>query len=349
MTTPRQAVEMALQGGFPGKIPFTIYASKLPRCRLERDLRNRGLCPVERRVPVVSAVSPHVQVRQCTSSETGKTLVTTTYETPVGTVQTVSEPAGFTSWMHEKMFKTADDYKVIRFLVSDEQYRPCYEGFRQAEAEDGGDSIFRVGLGLEPLQCFVSGNFMDMQTFCYEWMDHRDEILDIAAVIRAKRLQVAVLIADSPASHANYGGNVTVEVIGIEAFRQYYIPCYNEVAEIFHAKGKKLGTHLDGNNKLIAADVAASDLDYIEAFTPAPDTDLTLAEARSLWRNKVLWLNFPSSLHLKNNDEIIALTEEMFRTVSDHSGILMGVTEDMPPFRHLESCRAIMDALDRIR
>ena len=348
MMTPRQAVETALHGGFSGKIPFTIYASKLPRCRLERDLRNRGLCPVERRVPVVSAVSPNVKIRQSTSSETGKTLVTTVYETPVGSVQTVTEPAGFISWMHEKMFKTPDDYKVIQFIVEDEQYRPCYERFLQAEAEDDGDSIFRVGLGLEPLQCFVSGSFMDMQTFCYEWMDHRDEILNIAAVIRAKRLQVAALIADSPASHANYGGNVTVEVIGLDAFRQYYIPCYNEVAEIFHAKGKKLGTHLDGNNRLIAADVAASDLDYIEAFTPAPDTDLSLAEARRLWPNKVLWLNFPSSLHLKNDAEIIALTEEMFRSVPDHAGILMGVTEDMPPFRHLNSCRAIMDALERI-
>ena len=50
--------------------------------------------------------------------------------------------------------------------------------------------------------------------------------------------------------------------------------------------------------------IAGTALDYIEAFTPAPDTDMTLAEARAAWPDKVLWINFPSSVHLKPNAEV---------------------------------------------
>ena len=107
-------------------------------------------------------------------------------------------------------------------------------------------------------------------------------------------------------------------------------------------------SHLYANNKSIADGVATTELAHIEAFTPAPDTDMTLEEPRKVWKDKVLWINFPSSQHLRTNDEIIALTEEMFQNIDDHSGIIMAVTEDMPPQRHLQSCKAIMDALDKI-
>ncbi|NLZ63144.1 MAG: hypothetical protein GX902_04995 [Lentisphaerae bacterium] len=188
---------------------------------------------------------------------------------------------------------------------------------------------------------------MSMQDFCYEWIDHRDEILAIAAIIREKRLQIARLIADSPVSHANYGGNVVPEIIGKDTFDQYYLPCYDEAAEILHRKGKLLGSHFDANCRLLAPSIAASGLDYIEAFTPAPDTDLTLAEARAAWKNKVLWLNFPSSWHLYPDQEVTRKTCQLLAKLEDFHGLIMGITEDIPQERHLDSCRAIMSGLEQ--
>ena len=40
-------------------------------------------------------------------------------------------------------------------------------------------------------------------------------------------------------------------------------------------------------------------------------------------------------------------TVDMLSELSSIDGILMGITEDMPPDRHLDSCKAIMDGLDR--
>jgi hypothetical protein len=74
---------------------------------------------------------------------------------------------------------------------------------------------------------------------------------------------------------------------------------------------------------------------------------MTLAEAREAWRNKVLWLNFPSSLHLKPDEEVTARTVELLEQIPSVDGLIMGVTEDMPEFRWQHSCTAIIDGLDQ--
>ncbi|GAH68792.1 unnamed protein product, partial [marine sediment metagenome] len=111
--------------------------------------------------------------------------------------------------------------------------------------------------------------------------------------------------------------------------------------------GKLIGCHFDDETALIADAIGETDLNYIEAFTPAPDTDMSLADAREAWPDKVLWLNFPSSLHLKSNREVEEVTFELLAQVSSARGIIMGITEDMPEERRRDSCTAIMDGLDQ--
>jgi hypothetical protein len=147
--------------------------------------------------------------------------------------------------------------------------------------------------------------------------------------------------------HANYGGNVTPEIIGLENFEKYYVQHYNEAAEVMHKHGKLIGCHFDANCKLLSKAIAGTALDYIEAFTPAPDTDMTLAEARRAWPNKVLWLNFPSSVHLRPDAEVEKTTIDLLNQAGNIDGLIMGITEDIPPDRWQNSCRAIMNGLER--
>jgi len=344
--TPRQRVELALRGGCGESVPFTIYECMIPQCQTERELRNRGLCIVQRR-GVFTTHRPNVKVTHEHVMQSGKNMTRTYYETPVGTVTTLSEPAGFTTWTHEKMLKTPEDYKVLLFLIEDEVYEETYEAFARTQNDFGEDAIFRGGFGLEPLQSLISGSFMTTETFCIEWMKRRDEILKLYEALVEKRRETYSLVAQSPASHANYGGNVVPEIIGLETFEKYYVPHYNEAAEVLHKHGKLIGCHFDANCRLLAQAIGQTELDYIEAFTPAPDTDMTLREARDAWPNKVLWLNFPSSVHLRPNPEIEDFTVGLLCQLKDVSGMIMGITEDIPADRWQESCRAIMDGLDR--
>ncbi len=343
--TPTEKVMISLRGGHSDCVPFTIYESKIPQCQAEREMRNLGLCIVNRTVPAFKTCLPNVKIKSETWDENGTTMTRTWYETPVGNLTSLSEGAGFTTWIHEKMFKGPDDYKILRFLLADEVYTPCYETFKKAEEAFGEDILLRAGFGLEPLQTLISSVYIDMQDFCVEWMDNRDELLKLYDIIVEKHRKIYPLVAESPASHANYGGNVVASLIGPEVFKKYYLPHYNEAAEFMHKHGKFIGTHLDGNCRLIASTVAESALDYIEAFTPAPDTDMTLKEARQSWPDKTLWLNFPSSQHLLPDQELRKKTIELLDELDSMDGIIMGITEDIPESRWRKSCRAIMDGL----
>ncbi|MDD5677358.1 MAG: uroporphyrinogen decarboxylase family protein [Kiritimatiellae bacterium] len=345
--TPRERVLRALHGESMETVPFTIYEGMIPQCAAEREMRNRGLCIVYRKVPAVSGRHANTRMRREIFWENGKEFRRTFYETPKGTLNTLYENAGFTEWVHERMFKSPDDYPAILAYIQDTQYTPNYEAFARAEKDFGGDAILRPSIGLEPMQRLISGEIMDMQVFCIEWMDHRDEILKLYNAVAESNRKVYQLMADSPVQAVNYGGNVTPEITSPDMFRQYYMPHYAEAAEILHKKGKLIGCHLDANCRILSDLIAESPLDYIEAFTPAPGTDMSLAEARRAWPNKALWLNFPSAVHLKNDKAVEDFTVAMLDELPSTDGIIMGVTEDMPPDRWRDSCRAIMSGLDR--
>jgi uroporphyrinogen decarboxylase-like protein len=344
--TPRQRVEAVLHQETPDRTPFTIYESKLPQCSVERRLRNDGLCIVERRVPVVRTSTPHVSSEARHYEEDGVAYVRRVLRTPAGDLTTLDRPAGFTTWHVERLFQRPEDYRPLLFMVQDTRHEPCYEEFRKAREWKGEDVILRANIGLTPLHQIMIG-WMGVETFAVEWAERRDEVLKLYHALADQHRRLFPLIAQSPALHANYGGNETADVMGKERFERYVVPLYNEAAEVFHRHGKLLGAHLDGNNRLWAKAVAESGLDYVEAFTPAPDTDLTLAEALAAWPDKVLWINFPSSLHLASLEVIEQTTRDLVATAAPGSRFILGITEDMPEDRWQENLLAISRSLPR--
>lgn len=344
--TPRARVEQALRGGRGDRVPFTVYECMIPPCAAERELRNRGCCIV-RRLPVFHTHRPNVRTTEQVHWVGERKFTRTVHETKHGTVSSLAEDGGFTSWRHDYLLKRPEDYAAIRCFLSDELYESAYADFARAQEADGGDTIYRANFGLEPLQELISGGVMGMQTFCEEWMERRDEVLSLYEILVENRRRIYPLVAKSPASHANYGGNVTPEIIGRENFETYYVPHYNEAAEVMHRHGKLIGCHFDANTRLLAPAIAGTALDYIEAFTPAPDTDLTLAEARAAWPGKTLWINFPSSVHLQPDPVVETVTLDLLEQAGRMEGFLIGITEDMPPGRWRDSCRAIMRGIER--
>ena len=201
--TPRQRVETVLRGGHCDRVPFTMYENKVHQCTAERQMRNRGLCIVDRRVNVFRTHSPNVETRQETFWREGRQFTRTVYRTPVGELTTLHEAAGFTDWWHERMFKSPQDYKALLFYLRDQRFEADYSPFLRYQEEVGGDFILRAGFGLEPLQDLISGVLMSMECFCEQWMENRDEVLKLYDAIVENRRKVYPLVAQSPALIAN--------------------------------------------------------------------------------------------------------------------------------------------------
>jgi hypothetical protein len=338
---PRERVEVALRGGMPDVVPFTVYETMLPKSRVERELRNEGLCIVERK-PTFKAVYKEVKVEKIIfTAEDGHERVRTVVRTPVGVLTALDRPAGFTTWHEERLFKSEADYEPLECMIRDRQYLPDYEAFVEAQELLGEDAFVRASIGYSPLQEILY-NLMGLEQFAIQWQENRDRLMKLYEALTEDRRKIYPIVAQSPAMAVNYGGNVSPEVMGLERFERYILPHYEEAADILHAHGKLIGVHFDANTRLFAAAIARSKLDYIEAFTPYPDCDMTVAEARQAWPRKVLWINFPSSVHLQPAAEIAAMAQAILKQAAPGQGFLIGITEDVPKHRWQESFRVIL-------
>ncbi|MGB9642383.1 MAG: uroporphyrinogen decarboxylase family protein [Candidatus Ratteibacteria bacterium] len=343
--TPRKRVEAVLKGEKIDKIPLTIYESKIPQCSVERQLRNEGLCIVNRLYPVFKVVSPNVSYESHAYTENGVNFTRYFVNTPHGQLTYLVKPAGFTSWTVEKIFKGPEDYKKLYAMVADQRYQPHYDEFLKAQESLGEDVILRAAIGSSPLHQIMIG-WMGVETFAIEWAERRDEIEKLVDIQVEKLRQLYEIVAKSPALIANFGGNETGNVMGRERFEKYVLPHHQEAATVMHKHGKLLGCHLDGNNKVWADLVAKSGIDYIEAFSPSPDSDMSIEDAFNVWHDKVLWINFPSSVQMRSIEEIEKTTQHII-DVSKGRNLIMGITEDIPEDRWQENLCAISRVINR--
>jgi hypothetical protein len=340
MRNYREEIELALEGGAPEYVPFTFYDRLFPPGFDPAPLQARGMAFCTRWM-VYRKLTPHVKVREF---KEGDGALRTVFETPLGTLTSLYRPAALAMTPVEHPIKSRDDYRVARFIVEDACYEPDYDSFFavRARVADIGKVICETCY--EPL-LDVEITWLGQERFCYDLADNCDALFELEAALAENHQKMYDVVAASPADYVLYGGNVVPEMLGPDRVRDCVCPRWNAFADRLHDKGKKIGVHLDANNKLILDAVGASRLDFVEAFTPPPDCNVSVAEARAAWPQKRLWTNFPSSVHIQSEDAIREATLEIVRQAGDRKGFLMGVTEDIPREHIARSVSVILDTL----
>ncbi len=333
-------IDLALAGGAPRQVPFTFYDVLFPPGFDPTPLQARGLAICARR-DVMRIEYRNTSVNQVRESNGD---IRTVYLTPVGTLTSFQRAAVLAYTPVEHPIKKRDDYRAAIAVVNDRRHVANYEPYLAAIGQVGPAGKVIAHTCYEPLMD-VQLTWIGQERFCYELADNEDALLELHDALVMSHRQMYDVVADSPADYVLYGGNVVPEMLGPNRVREMIAPAWNAFADRLHERGKKLGCHLDANNRLILDTVRQSALDFVEAFTPPPDCNVSVAEARSEWAGKRLWINFPSSVHLQSDEHIKETTLEILRQAGDRRGFLMGVTEDIPR-EHIErSCSAILEAL----
>jgi hypothetical protein len=115
-----------------------------------------------------------------------------------------------------------------------------------------------------------------------------------------------------------------------------------------HKAGKRTMNHMDGRLRILLDAIGEADLDIVEAFTPPPNGNLSVSEARRRWKGKVLSINFPSSVHLSDNRTIRETTLSLLDEAAPGDGFVVGITEDVPAFVIERSFRTIAKTLNAV-
>lgn len=344
-----------LRGESVDAVPFTVYENKVSHGSDERTLRNDGMCIVMRAPAAYATETPQCEIletrRPVTSTQDrisgSAARVETHIETPDGTLVSSQLDRGpfHNAWQEEYPFKDVRDYAALAAYCEDQTYVENFEAVNRSIERDGGDSFFRGSLGYSPLHHIIY-RFMGIERFAYEWTDNRKEVLRLYEILVAKRLELARLAAASPNLAYNIGGNVSANVVSPEMYETYYLPIYNRTADILHGAGKLCGIHFDGITLPYSDLIARTDLDYVEALTPPPTCDVSVATAHELWPDKAIWANFPSSVHVEPEQRIRSVIRQMLSECRPNRRFLLGITEDVPPDRWPLSFRIILDEIN---
>ncbi len=345
--TPGERVRRALLGLHVDRVPFTAYENKVAYGKAERELRNDGLCIVQRRPLFYRVETPNCAVTLTQRRTGGPAVVHTRIETPRGVLTSVEHDRGDNQpWRIKFLYSGPEDLDALCAYIGDFRFVPNFDAVREKERVGGGDFFMRGGLGYSPLPDLIYV-YMGLERFSFEWADNRPAVLRLYEALACRRLELLELASAAPQLAINVCGNVSANVVSPEMFQSYCLPRYNEAAEALHKAGKLVGVHFDGITRPYADAIRASGLDYIEALTPPPTCDVSVAEAHRLWPDKILWVNFPSSVHLEPLETVRAVTRRILEEARPHRRFLLGITEDVPPDRWESNFRAILDEVNR--
>jgi hypothetical protein len=153
------------------------------------------------------------------------------------------------------------------------------------------------------------------------------------------------LAAESPAEIIWFDDNVTATIISPQLFERYCAPVYSRSMPLMRSAGKTPIAHYDGSIRPLLHHLAKTDLPVIEAFTPPPMGDLTVAEAKAAWPDKTVWVNFPGSLFVEPAEVIKSYTLDLLREAAPGGRLVMGCTEDFPADQFEKTFTAIGRAL----
>lgn len=335
----------AARGGAPDQIPFTTYTGVCGDTESRRRLQSKGLGLVNIRRPW-TVESPNVEWTSDRLLEGDIEFTLNTVRTPVGSLtQKTRVDSGYGStWIVEHLVKEPHDYEILGFMLRDQVFRPDYEGFVETDREMGDAGVVFSSVNRVPIQQLWI-QYTGLERLCEDLLSHPRVVEGVLQTMQERDRDVWKLVADSPAEFVWCPDNISGEVTGPAWFEKYCAPHYDAIASQMHSNGKRIVAHMDGMMRRLISQVRELNIDIIEAFTPTPDGDLSLAEARRAWEGKVIWINFPSSVHISPEEAIRERTLQILREAAPGDGFLVGVTENVPAFALDLSLKVITDTL----
>lgn len=143
----------------------------------------------------------------------------------------------------------------------------------------------------------------------------------------------------------DFPDNITAPVIGEQYFRQYCLPCYAAAAEMLADRQVPVYVHMDGDLKPLWQAIAQSRVSGLDSFSPMPDNDTTVAQAVAQWPHMRLLVNFPSSVHLADEETIYQQALQILEEGGHTGRLWIQISENTPPGAWVKSYPAILRAI----
>lgn len=383
----KERVLTALRGGEVDQIPWTMYKSYPPWGEKELEFRNDGLCLVYQHFPICLSENSEVEVTESSSielkpsgSETGASMdgstrsstdgrnrinrsfrtrigeVTTTHELPANSIPSPGDliqlfgsgiDQEILSWVTSYPFQGERDYETLEYIFRNIEFHLNNDEFLKTERLIGNEGVVFAMMGKSPFQIILY-ELMGVERCFLEFVDHPQKFRRLYEVLYQKQKEKFLLASESDALLYWMPENLTSVLTPPAYFEEFYVPFYNEMADILHRKNKLLIVHMDGMIRSLVDLIRKTRIDIIEAFTPPPMGDLPVRDAISRL-DKVIWVNFPGSvLAWPNARKVEEYTIKMIQDAAPGRRFLIGCTESYPMDTWEQSFGAVRDAIKKV-
>ncbi len=130
-----------------------------------------------------------------------------------------------------------------------------------------------------------------------------EELQEFLEAEREFHKKAAEIAAGSPAKVLNFYDNLT-DMVSPRLFESFSLPTYRLYADAMRDSGKLLACHMDGRLAHLKKAIAASPVQLIESLTVPPVGNVSLTEVKSVWPDKIVWINCPPHLAHITQDEV---------------------------------------------
>lgn len=357
--TPRQRLHAAIEGQPVDRVPWSPFLAYWWECQpIERQesgqirfLREIGADALLRGFGFPFVCSDILGLREyevvdeipgCKICRTVKgPLEKIEYETPVGTLTTVTQfsPEGNTKFVVEHPLRTAEDCKILSYLVERMLIRSNYETVRAAIDEVGEHGIHVPVLSpfqKTPFQSLVE-HFMGTQQLAYALADYPEDVEALLAVMSERAMEAVEIAIDSPADTFITWEDTSTTNMSPTQFSCYVLPDLNRWGQRIHAAGKHLIHHACGHLKALLPVLASEEVDMIESITPPPTGNVELPQAQAALMPKVGVIGGIEPTHFLNLGlpEFTAYVENLLDCV-DPMHFILANSDSCPPGVSLE-------------
>ena len=255
--------------------------------------------------------------------------------TPKGrlTKDVVYEPALHTEFIINHYVKTVSDYEILQSYLHDIKVVSGIDKYIRDDAELGGDGFPMAVLSRTAYQQLWI-QWVSLTDLTYHMADAPgavEECISLLNDIQRREFECVRDASDKiPVHLVNFPDNITAPAIGVQNFRKYCMPMYEELADMLNPE-IPIVAHMDGDLLPLAEAIAESSIGGVDSLSPPPDNDMSVSKGLSMWPDKRLLVNFPSSVHVASPDAIYKQAERLLDEGGKSGRMWIQISENVPP------------------
>ena len=358
--TNRERILMLLNRTVPDRVPWFgdldyWYHAAIKKGELNDKYRSDGYFQLNKDLGVgfyLQGFFPFTQhnknITFSDKSDNGQLIKT--MHTPKGDLFEITQylPTSFSTGYIKHFVETVDDLPKFKCYLESIHFSPAYDEAIRRKSIIGDNGIVLCYTPRSPFMQMVT-TYIGIVNLVYLLADAPDEMAEIFYIMESKYNCAAEITVDSPAECIMIPENLSSEVVGEGYYLRYLRGYESRWIKRIRQAGKYAFIHMDGTLKGLLKHVAQTGFDVIEAATPAPSGDMTMAEiAAEITTDTIIWGGLPGIVFTPcfGNEAFEEHVKYVLSIMKQRPGFVLGVADQVPPDGIIERVGRIASLCD---